>query len=49
VHDLCFAHVFVAARYDVYVHDGMNRDLSIASAQKAANLSSAVLNELKIF
>src|SRR5258708_29620151 len=36
VHDLCFAHVFVAARYDVYVHDGMNRDLSIASAQKAA-------------
>src|SRR5258708_37887215 len=36
VDDLCFAHVFVKPRHDVHVHDGMNRDLSVSSSQKAA-------------
>src|SRR5260370_16511768 len=36
MHYLCPAHMLDAPRYDVYVHDGMNRDCPIASTQKTA-------------
>src|SRR5258708_25966845 len=36
---LCFAHMLVTPRRHVYIYDGLKREVSIASAHKAAKTS----------